>query len=51
MKIYLENNEQGKYGRHKYTNEEYGIDPDSPYERNKTYFDRYGFKAEPGNAD
>lgn len=51
MKSYLENNKQGKYGRHKYTNEEYGIDPDALYEKNKAYFDRYGFKAEPGNAD
>lgn len=51
MKTYLEHNKQGKYGRHEYSNEEYGIDPHSLYERNRAYFDRYGFDAEPGSAE
>lgn len=51
MKLYLAQNKQGKYGRHKYTNEEYGIDPESLNEENRDYFNHYGFEAEPGNAD
>lgn len=51
MKVYLDNNKQGKYGRHRYTNEEYGINPYVLYEHNQSYFDHYGFKAEPGKGD
>ena len=51
MRTYLANNQQGKHGRHKYSNEEYGVDPHALYLRNKAYFDHYGFKAEPGRAD
>jgi len=44
MKLALANNPQGKRGRHQYTSQEYGIDPDSLYEQNRAYFDHYGFK-------
>ena len=51
MQRYLADNQQGKHGRHKYSNEEYGIDPQRLYENNKAYFDHYGFKADAGSAD
>ena len=43
MKIYLENNKQGKYGRHKYSLEEYGLDAQSLYQEFKEYMDHYGY--------
>lgn len=43
MIVYLENNKQGKYGRHKYSLEEYGFDAESLYEEYKEYMDHYGF--------
>lgn len=45
MKTYLQNNKQGKYGRHVYSNEEYGFDPEKIYEEYKPYMDQYGFKV------
>jgi Sulfotransferase family len=51
MMAYLETNKQGKYGRHRYSNEEYGIDPDVLYEQNRAYFDRYGFGPIPKNDE
>jgi hypothetical protein len=43
MKVYLENNKQGKYGRHKYSLEEYGFKGESIYEEYKDYMERYNF--------
>lgn len=43
MKIYLENNKQGKYGRHKYSLEEYGFKAESVYEEWRDYMEYYGF--------
>jgi len=43
MIIYLKNNQQGKYGRHKYSLEEYGFDKDALYLEYKEYMDQYGF--------
>ncbi len=43
MKVYLENNKQGKYGRHKYSLEEYGFDGESVYQEYKDYMEHYGF--------
>lgn len=43
MLVYLENNKQGKYGRHKYSLEEYGFDAESLYEEFREYMDHYGF--------
>ena len=51
MQRYLADNQQGKHGRHKYSNEEYGIEPRRLYENNKAYFDHYGFKADASSAD
>ncbi len=43
MKAYLDNNKQGKYGRHKYSLEEYGFNGESLYQDYKDYMDHYGF--------
>ena len=43
MKVYLENNKQGKYGRHKYSLEEYGFKGESVYQEFKEYMERYDF--------
>ncbi len=43
MKAYLENNKQGKYGRHKYSQEEYGLNGESVYQEYKDYMEHYGF--------
>ncbi|MDB4582197.1 sulfotransferase [Draconibacterium sp.] len=43
MIVYLENNKQGKYGRHKYSLEEYGFDAESLYEEFSDYMELYGF--------
>lgn len=51
MNVYLENNKQGKYGRHRYSNDEYGIDRHELYERNKRYFETYGYGPDPEGHD
>lgn len=43
MKIYLENNKQGKYGRHKYSLEEYGFNAESLYKEYKDYMNQYNY--------
>lgn len=43
MKVYLENNKQGKYGRHKYSLEEYGFKAESVYQEYRDYMEHYGF--------
>jgi hypothetical protein len=43
MMVYLENNKQGKYGRHKYSLEEYGFNGESVYQGYRDYMERYGF--------
>jgi hypothetical protein len=43
MIVYLENNKQGKYGRHKYSLEEYGFNAENLYEEYREYMDLYGF--------
>ena len=43
MKTYLKNNQQGKYGRHKYTLEEYGFDAEHLYQEYGEYMDHFGF--------
>ena len=50
MKIYLENNRQGKHGRHKYTNKEYGVDLNQLFNENTAYFKKYGYEPEPRHA-
>ncbi len=56
MKVYLANNKQGKYGRHKYSLEEYGFDGESLYQEYKDYMEHYGFdipsrKVRPASFD
>jgi len=51
MQGYLDSNKQGEHGRHKYSNEEYGIVPVNLYTQNKAYFDRYGFEVEARSGD
>ena len=46
MRAYLANNRQGKYGRHSYSLQEYGLDPQSLFESNYEYMQRYGFTVE-----
>jgi hypothetical protein len=43
MRVYLENNKQGKYGRHKYSLEEYGFKRESIYQEYKDYMEQYDF--------
>lgn len=43
MIVYIENNKQGKYGRHKYSLEEYGLYAESLYQEFKEYMDHYGY--------
>lgn len=43
MKNYLRNNKQGKYGRHKYSLEEYGFTGKGLYQKYKAYMDHYGY--------
>ena len=43
MRTYLDNNRQGKYGRHQYSLEEYAIDPEQFLEAHCEYMSRYGF--------
>ena len=43
MRIYLENNKQGKYGRHKYSLEEYGFNGESIYQEYKDYMVQYNY--------
>jgi hypothetical protein len=43
MKVYLENNKQGKYGRHKYSLEEYGFKKEGIYQEYKDYMEQYDF--------
>jgi hypothetical protein len=43
MTTYLENNKQGKYGRHKYSLQEYGFDADRLYVEFEEYMNQYGF--------
>ena len=43
MKVYLENNKQGKYGRHKYSLEEYGFKAENVYQEYRDYMEHYGF--------
>jgi hypothetical protein len=44
MKVYLENNKQGKYGRHKYSLEEYGFKAESVYGEYRDYMEYYGYE-------
>jgi hypothetical protein len=43
MRVYLENNKQGKYGRHKYSLEEYGFNEESVFKEYKDYMKHYCF--------
>ena len=47
MKDYLNNDKHGKSPRHKYTNEEYGIDPKQLFKENEAYFRKYGYSPKP----
>lgn len=51
MAAYLSNNQQGKHGRHRYSNEEYGIDADALRNQYLAYFEHYGFGSEPAPKD
>ena len=50
MKVYLKNNKQGKYGLHKYSLAEYGLDGENLYQDHKDYMDYYGFEI-PDNME
>jgi len=43
MITYLKSNKQGKYGRHKYSLEEYGFDAEQVYEEFYDYMNHYGY--------
>ena len=43
MRIYMDENTQGKHGRHKYSLEEYGYNADEIYQRHKHYMDHHEF--------
>jgi hypothetical protein len=43
MRAYLQNNRQGKYGRHRYSLEEYGFTAENVHERYHEYMERFGF--------
>ena len=43
MKIYLKENQAGKYGRHNYSLEEYGFSAEEVYQSYRTYMQCYGF--------
>lgn len=47
MECYLINNQQGKHGRHRYSNEEYRINADELRSQYVEYFDLYGFSSHP----
>lgn len=51
MTAYLANNQQGKHGRHRYSNEEYAIDPEKLHAQYREYFDTYGFTTNPSKQD
>lgn len=51
MTSYLKANWQGKHGHHKYSNQEYGIDPQRLYDQNREYFDYYGYRGLPDAND
>ena len=51
MTAYMANNRQGKYGRHRYSCEEYAIDTQELKTRYRTYFDKYDFHADPAPHD
>jgi len=46
MRSYLDNNRQGKYGRHRYSLEEYAINPQEFLQEHSAYMNHYGFTAE-----
>ena len=46
MRTYLDNNRQGKYGRHTYSLREYAIDPEEFLQAHSEYMNQYGFKLE-----
>ncbi|MFH1053110.1 MAG: sulfotransferase [Candidatus Woesearchaeota archaeon] len=43
MISYLEHNRQGRYGRHKYCLEEYGLDAEKVYEEYRDYMEHFGY--------
>ena len=43
MIVYLQDNKQGKYGRHKYSLEEYGFNAKDIYKESEDYMEHYGF--------
>jgi hypothetical protein len=45
MRSYLDNNRQGKYGRHRYSLAEYAIDPQQFLEEHSEYMNHYGFTS------
>jgi|KBSMisStaDraftv2_1062788.scaffolds.fasta_scaffold03610_10 hypothetical protein len=51
MTSYLKANWQGKHGRHKYSNEEYGIDLQRLYDQNREYFEYYRYRIQPNGDD
>jgi hypothetical protein len=51
MQVYLANNKQGKYGRHKYDNAEYGIDPEQLKASLRDYYVKYGYGVNPEKHD
>jgi hypothetical protein len=46
MQTYLANNRQGKYGRHRYSLEEYAIDPEEFLSTHSDCMTHYGFGLE-----
>jgi hypothetical protein len=50
MRAFLADNPQGKHGVHRYTPEEYGLDPERERERFGRYVERFGLEAESGGG-
>ncbi|MCA9681572.1 MAG: sulfotransferase [Myxococcales bacterium] len=48
MRAYLEDNKQGKYGRHKYSNAEYGLTPEQLQSALPGYYAKYGYGLHDG---
>jgi hypothetical protein len=46
MRAFIDDNPQGKHGRHEYTPEEYGVEPNAVREEFGRYIERFGLRSE-----
>lgn len=51
MRAYLAANQQGKYGRHEYCNEEYGLEPERLSTLLRDYYAKFGYGTLPQSHD